>query len=199
MTRRPSSFVAHRWALIDALSSIEATMCLNACLASGLVDAVYLCGMIDLALLASGVYTVTVGTRGPVREEADYNNGQNLAACVGLLASAVLWRFSKVRPMVQLSCMLAFASFVAYIVVVILVVRSTLAVREAVARLTVEIEDNYWPFAYLNAFVVVVITINHGLLAYFARILDQRQANGDAQVSAEDVLVGRPAGGMMVL
>ena len=172
-------------------------MCLNVLFARGLEDAIQLCGLIDVLSFFLIFYNTHLsGQATSVHEELDASNANLVAAAIGCLAAAMLFRFSHVRPLVQISMLLAMAATLAYLVVGAMTIHSLFVIKRSADALILQLENNYWIFADLQVFVIFVIAINHALLAHFARILEQRQASGHA-ISAEDV--GSGGGPMVVL
>lgn len=166
-------------------------------LSRGLFDAAELCMMFDVILIASTLYYMMYrpGENSSVgAEERRFYVTQIVSGSIGLPATLLVKHVYTFRPAVLLALILSIAATVSFTYSTFANILSLLALRQQISYNTVTVGDHptwFWFLQGLNLFVMVIISINHGLLGHFIFARVQREAAEGAGLgrgSLHDVL-----------
>ena len=152
------------------------------CLSRGLLDAAELCVIFDAILIISTLYIVIwkPGENSSVGvEERRFYASQIVAASIGFPSSLLIKYLFNFRPVVLTALMLSIAATLAFVYSLFAELLSLLSLKRQISLNTVTVGDHpqcFWLLQYLDVFVMLVVCINHGLLAHFTFLRVSREA-----------------------
>jgi len=137
------------------------------CLARNLFDAVQFCLLLDVMLLAIGVWSLNMyDMQDTIPETRDRLRVQTWAAAIGLAAALI---FKSADKYISVAVLLGIASAAVFAFSATSEWRYASAVSTMADRGEVDVSGFFWPSEMLQYFFILIMVLNHLLLAHFGQ------------------------------